>query len=566
MGTFGHNDPRDNWFYSDGAIDNQAWDDAISVATTGRITQLTAYMAGDLASIHGGPALWSGGGSLLLYTEQAIARRSAPYTGGFDGTGRNQNDGYYINTYGFSHTFTNPTSFFVGAFRRSGDSWILGFDDHDTNFGNLKLVSGSTPGTATGGNTWSHETGGYNGGVMAYATYTGLGMFARVGGVFVPVTGKRFHDTTTTYFATVLADNPLRYHRLSEATGGPYFDYGSYGKDATNWLGGPTADISGLIVDPDHATRFGLGSGGVQANAGTPGDAWGRSGPIEQSWEFWIKVRSASWDNPGAGGQGPVVGGTTSNTGYGGGSGILSGSTNSHFGSDDGVHKGDLIRVILTTALFGAGNETGCDLLFTNAMTGGYNVTHHVVVTYDSGGFRGWDIEGRGFIVGTGTLKVYVDGALFGTQSIDGFQPQSIGTDNAPWGDWKYVIGQSLGFSNRDFDLDEVAWYGYVLSPTQIAHHNAVGRGSSGGLVSTSAVYYVRNDANTAWQRLNIVARRQEMPEKREFPIRAIYPDGNYEDLLGRWDDHESTFGVGRREWDRARSGIYVPSRRLMTA
>src|SRR5260221_10081636 len=104
MGTFGYNTARNNWFWSNGLLDNQAWDAALAVAATGRIVSLTAYMAGDSGAMSGGPALWSSGGTLLEYVAQAIARRSAPYSGGFDGTGRNPNDGYYITTSGLSRT------------------------------------------------------------------------------------------------------------------------------------------------------------------------------------------------------------------------------------------------------------------------------------------------------------------------------------------------------------------------------------------------------------------------------------------------------------------------------
>lgn len=553
MGTVGHNAARDNWFFSDGSLDNQAWDNAIAVAATGRITQLTAYMAGDLGAIHGGPALWDAAGNLILYSEQPIARRSPPYSGGFDGTGRNQNDGYYINVYGFNHTFTDPTSFIVGAFRRSGDSWILGFNDHESNYGHLKTVGGSSPGTATGGSSWLSQSG-FNGGVQAYATYVPLGLFSRVGGTFVPVTLKRFFDSVTTYFATIMADTPLRYFRNDEATGGPYIDHGSYGRDGANVNGGPTADIAGLITDTDHATRFAAGGGGFKADAGGgPADTYGFEAPIDQSFEFWIKVRSAGWDNPGAGGVGPVMGTQTSDPGYGGFVGIIAGSTGSHFSVDDGIHMGDEIRVILSNAFFGAGLETGFDISKTNAMTGGYNFRHHVVVTYNSGGWGG----GAGFSVGTGTLKIYVDGVLFSTDTVDGFQPWMLGWA-AAGGNFQFYVGTDLQASNRDFDIDETAWYGYVLSATQVAHHYSVGTGGLGGITSTGAQLFLRNDANTAWIALNMAALRQEMPERREFPGRIVYPDGRWEDILMRWGEPE-TFGFTKGDWQRAHSGLVVP-------
>jgi hypothetical protein len=554
MGTFGHNDARDNWFWSDAALDNQAWDNALSVAATGRIVQLTAYMAGDTGPMVGGPALWNASGSLLLYTPINIARRTSPYSGGFDGTGRNPNDGYYINAYGFSHTFTNPTSFIVGAFRRSTDSWILGNSDRVGNLGHLKTVAGSSPASATGGNTWFHEAG-FNGLVEAYATYTPLGMFARVAGVWKPVTLKRFYDSVTTYFATVMADSPIHYWRIDEA-GAPVIDYGSRGLDLLNVpYGGPTYSASALIVDTDKAGDF--NSGGLYGNT----QLFSEPGPLQLTLEAWVKTSDVGPDHPGGGGH------------------INDILHWVHFDHADRYKTSLAVTDTDVHILIGSFDFSGICLndaaAYTVAGVVSTGTVHHIVLTYDAGpNFAGDNVTiyggpcDAGDLPTAGVARVYIDGVLVDTRNISSFRPQINEYPSAP------LSGEELKVEVGDFYsdefgthtgahaiIDEVAVYDTALSATKIAHHYAVGTGSTGGIVSTSATLEVRNPANTGWIALNFALHEGWLDDKREHKGRVRFPDGQTEDVLFRWmEGEERHFGaIAKDTFERVRSGLFVP-------
>lgn len=549
MGTVGHNGARNNFFWSHGNLDNEAWDNALSVAATGRITQLTAYMAGDTGAMIGGPALWNSAGTLLLYTATSIARRSAPYSGGVDGSGRSGNDGYYVNVYGFNHTFTNPTSFIVGAFRRSIDTWILGFKSTDPNYGHLKTTGTSSPVAATGGSSWATESG-FNGGVQAYATYNPLGMFARVGGVFVPVVGKRFHDSTTTYFATVMADSPIHYWRLDESAA-PILDYGSFGMDLSV-IGSPAYSQSALIVDPDTAINP-VGSNAIYGDeAQHSGTTWGA---LDFTMEAWVKTTGTGPDHPGGGGHSNDIMHLV------------------HWASADRYKTSISCTATDVTVLLGSADFSGvCNNDADQHTTPGVvsvGVTHHLVVTYTAGpnfAGDGNQIYGGACVPaapGTaGIAKLYVDGVLVDTWDVPSFRVQiTPATGDSSIYRWEIGTYYSDEYGLQpggDLIIDEAAMYNTVLTPTQVAHHYAVGIGATGGTVSVAATYYVRNDANTAWIALNMAALRGWLPERREFRVREVWPDGRWRDLLGRWGEPE-TFGFEKGALSQHRSGLIVP-------
>jgi hypothetical protein len=177
MASFGYNPSRNNWFFSDGALDNQAWDTAISVGAVGRIQDINAYFGGDTGGCTGGPVLWDGSGNLInstgLYTAHSVSQGS-----------RGVNGGFTVTTSGLDWTFSNPTSFIVGGFRNSGDSWVTPMADNVGNYGTLKLVSGSSPGAATGGSPYTTEAAA-NGGITAYADYFSGTFWGRRSGAWV---------------------------------------------------------------------------------------------------------------------------------------------------------------------------------------------------------------------------------------------------------------------------------------------------------------------------------------------------------------------------------------------
>lgn len=178
MASFGYLPSRDNWFFSDGATDNQAWDTAQSIADTGRITDISAYFAGDTAGCTGGPVLWDSGNNVKQYTSHSVAQ----------GT-RGANGGFTIQTTGLDITFTNPTTWTLGAFRNSADSWVVPFADNVGSFGVLKTVSGTSPGTATSGSSWSSQAGA-NGGINVLADYFAVVLAVRRGGAWTKVFWK----------------------------------------------------------------------------------------------------------------------------------------------------------------------------------------------------------------------------------------------------------------------------------------------------------------------------------------------------------------------------------------
>lgn len=158
--TFGYNYARNNYFFSDGALDNQAWDTAVVVGDVGRIQSLSCYIAGHTATCTGGPVLWSSGGVVLIDgSNHSVAQGTLDPNGGFT-----------INHTGLDYTFANPTTFFVGAFRNSADSWIVPFADNQGAYGVLKTVGGASPTALSGGSTWISQSG-FVGGVTAFATY-----------------------------------------------------------------------------------------------------------------------------------------------------------------------------------------------------------------------------------------------------------------------------------------------------------------------------------------------------------------------------------------------------------
>jgi len=178
MPSWGNNPGRDNWFFSDGAVDNQAWDNAIALSDVGRITDINAYFGGDTAGCTGGPVLFDSSGNVLQYTAHSVAQGS-----------RGVNGGSTVTTSGLDITFTNPTTYILGGFRNSGDSWVVPFADNVGAYGVLKTISGSSPGTATGGSSWSSQSG-FNGGITAYGDYFSVQLYVRRSSAWVKVLAR----------------------------------------------------------------------------------------------------------------------------------------------------------------------------------------------------------------------------------------------------------------------------------------------------------------------------------------------------------------------------------------
>jgi Concanavalin A-like lectin/glucanases superfamily len=280
-------------------------------------------------------------------------------------------------------------------------------------------------------------------------------------------------------------------------------------------------------------------------------------GPLAFTLEAWVKQYSIGYNHPGFGFANDIF-----NFHHEGGADVL----HSGFGIANGT---DIFCNVGTFDYPGFQNNY-YDLFNVPGVVS-VGPVYHIVYVYDGSGNFGGD--GNMINQTGGKHDVYVNG-------VHVFGPRDSACGRAQFfnhiGDvtMRALIGKSgSGVNNWSATawIDEVAAYPYALTPTQIAHHYAVGTGATGGIGSTSAQLFVRNDSNTAWIALNMAALRQEMPERREFKVRAVYPDGRYEDLLGRWGtDTPQTFGTrAHAAWQKAKSGLYIPrspSRKLVQA
>jgi hypothetical protein len=210
----------------------------------------------------------------------------------------------------------------------------------------------------------------------------------------------------------VLADGPLAYWRLGEASGTTAADSSGNGHAGT-YMGGFTLGVpAALVGDTDTAARFNGSNGMVQVPDSAPLR-------LNGSWsiEFWAKQVSYMNTYPGILGKGTP----TNTTGYG----IWSDSRGGlWFMRDNKV----------------SGSGTG-------ALTMAFR---YFVLTYDGA---------------THKMRWYVNGALATTTTMN--LPNSNGTQ-------PFQLGQGYGYFGNN-DLDEFALYGSALSATQIAAHLAAG-------------------------------------------------------------------------------------------
>lgn len=220
-----------------------------------------------------------------------------------------------------------------------------------------------------------------------------------------------------TYSAEVLADSPLLYWRLGDASGTTATDSSGNGRNGT-YVGSPTLGATGLLTsDADTAVNF------DGANDGADYSGSILSAASAASIEFWVKVDA-------------LPGGTARP--------VDTGPEFALFSLDS---SGNLLCRIDPS---GAGTADS-----TKALSVG--VRYHVVATFDG--------------ASPGTARVYIDGALHGTASIG---TTATVTANV------LAVGKTAGSASRFFDgtVDELAIYGTVLSPTRIAAHYDAGSGS----------------------------------------------------------------------------------------
>jgi hypothetical protein len=210
----------------------------------------------------------------------------------------------------------------------------------------------------------------------------------------------------------VLADGPIAYWRLGEASGTTAVDSSGHAQTGT-YMGGFTLGVPAAIVgDTDTAARFNGSNGMVQVPDSAPLQ-------LNSSWsiEFWAKQTSYMNTYPGILGKGDP----TNPNGYG----IWSDS-----------HGG--LWFMRNNKVSGSGSD---------ALT---TTFRYFVLTYDTSSKK---------------MRWYVNGALATTTTMS--LPNNSGAQ-------PFQLGQAAGlFGNND--LDEVALYAAALSSTQVAAHYTAG-------------------------------------------------------------------------------------------
>ncbi len=241
------------------------------------------------------------------------------------------------------------------------------------------------------------------------------------GGTSPTVPADRF---TYSYSGAILADTPNIYYRLDESSGTTTTDSSGNGFNATYAAAGVTLGVAGAIVNDANTaiTLDGLaGSVHEVSGAGAP------TGSANRSVEAWFKTASAT-DMP-----------------------IVAYGTPGVANQDFGVYVNGTAIEVKTGA--------GTTITFPGTTSLSNGAWHHLVVTYDSG-------------APAGNLKVYIDGANFGTQTP---VPAALNTTLDAAG---FEAGKDETPAFFNGSLDEVAIYSTVLSPNQVSSHFKAGTGT----------------------------------------------------------------------------------------
>lgn len=247
----------------------------------------------------------------------------------------------------------------------------------------------------------------------SYAVAIVVAAGALIGGSAAP------GQTGSAYADAVLSDSPAAYWRLGDSTGTQAADLTVNALTGT-YAGGVVKGVLGALPgDPDTAARF----DGVndRISMGDPASGLLDVGASDFSVEGWLRMSTAV-DDTWAGKKG-------------------SGSSGSwwHVGvTDDSGHLGQVRATIK------AGSVTRSAYSTVRVDDGAW---HHVVVRFDRD---------------TG-LDFYVDGAPAG--STAGAMTSSIATTA------NFMVGRAGGMTYFRGDLDEIAFYRTLLSPSRIAAH-----------------------------------------------------------------------------------------------
>jgi PKD repeat protein len=233
---------------------------------------------------------------------------------------------------------------------------------------------------------------------------------------------------TSSYNEEVVDDGAIAFWRLGEASGSRVNDYaGSHDASVTSSV---DRGITGAIVgDPDRATKF---TSGLLSSSNVASDAI-MSPSRELSVEAWVRTTTSSG--------GKIVGYHSSRTGTGG-------------SADRHLYMRNTGQISFGVELNGR---------WTVSSPSSYNngQWHHIV----------------GLLDRDAGMKLYVDGQLVGADS-------NVRSARHYFGYWRVGGGNLSNWPNRpsrDFisgDIDEVAIYAHPLSPSTVADHNTLGRGT----------------------------------------------------------------------------------------
>jgi hypothetical protein len=230
---------------------------------------------------------------------------------------------------------------------------------------------------------------------------------------------------TYSYLGAIRADAPNIYYRLGESSGTVATDSSGNGHDGAYSASGVTYATAGAILnDSDTAITLDGALGSIQESSGSGLPV----GAGTRSVEAWFKTTSAT--------EMPIVGWGTP------------GIADQYFG----------VYVYGTVIEIKTGNGVIVSFPSLPATPLNDGKWHHLVVTYDTG---------------PGGLKVYLDGANFGTQTPSAVLNTTLDAAGL-------TIGAASAPSPTYFagSLDEVAIYSSALATYQVSNHYQAGKGT----------------------------------------------------------------------------------------
>lgn len=241
------------------------------------------------------------------------------------------------------------------------------------------------------------------------------------------------------YSSEVLADSPLLYWRLGEASGTTATDSSGNGRHGT-YSGSPTMGVAGLLTgDANTAVTF----DGIDDEISFADTTDLTSFTVE----MWAKTNNAAFQ-------------------------YLAARWSTTSASNQQIFSVNITGAGKLSAVIRLGSTNA---IFTGSATVNDNARHHLAVVFDNA---------------TDTLTLYVDGVSDGGGTASG----NLSTFDSP-----FTVGRRGDTTSSRFigTLDEVAYYATALSATRVAAHYTAGTASGGssqtitpGHIASSATVY----------------------------------------------------------------------------